>query len=131
MKNENKNTNIDIDQISNPDTSFNPHLDEETKSFNDEKEKEINLDSINLGESILEDVIEEKEVKKQEVKEGDSKTKESKYKYVIYLFLILGLTALVLWFNLTQPAVDMNGNVVQVYQTLPSIMNTLMLQRSR
>lgn len=79
-----------------------------------------NVDHVNdndkLNEIIEEDVIEEKQNK-----EKSKKDKNSKYKYLIYIFVILAITAFVLWYNLTRTTTGVDGDVEYVYQTIPEV----------
>ena len=81
------------------------------------------LDNLDLGEAIAEDIEEQK--KKEEDKE-ELASKKNNYKYFIYLFIILAITAFVLWFNLTRK-VNMPGSdaEVYVYQTFGEIFNSM------
>lgn len=70
----------------------------------------------NLGESIQEDVREEK----KEISEKKN-PKNSLYKYLIYLGIILIITACVLWYNLTRETIGLNGETVLVYETIGDV----------
>ena len=71
-----------------------------------------------LGESIQEDVVEEKQIASQN---REKKQQGNKYKYLIYLSLILLITACVLWYNLIQPTTGLDGTPMLVYETIPDV----------
>lgn len=93
--------------------------------------KEEEQVEINLGESVAEDVEEDKirKTKKKGNKNGGSVSKSDNYKYFIYLFVILGITVFVLWFNLASKTgnVDENGNPIYVYQTIGTVFSKVNL----
>lgn len=81
------------------------------------------LNDINLGESVNEDILEDQEKRKNkdQVEKNPQKKKNDNYKYIIYLLLILTITSLVLWYNLTSKTTDANGNPIYVYQTIGGV----------
>ena len=78
--------------------------------------EDVEVNEQNLGESIQEDVCEEK----KEIKEKKN-PKNSLFKYLIYLGIILLITACVLWYNLTRPTKGINGEDVLVYETIGDV----------
>lgn len=75
-----------------------------------------------LNEVITEDVQEAKaEIDKVKEKQ------ESKFKYLIYLSIILIITAVVLWFNLTETTTGPDGEQCQVYETIPDVLGHINL----
>ncbi len=81
------------------------------------------LDTLDLGEAIEEDIQEAKQ--KEEDKE-ELASKKNNYKYFIYLFVILSITAFVLWFNLTRK-VNIPGSEAEayVYETIGDIFKSM------
>ena len=71
-----------------------------------------------LGDSIQEDVVEEKQIAS---KNREKKQQGNKYKYLIYLSVILLITACVLWYNLIQPTTGLDGTPMLVYETIPDV----------
>ena len=69
-----------------------------------------------LEDIVLEDVQEEEENKKK-----NNEPKSNKYKYLIYLGIILLITGLVLWYNLTRETVGIDGSSQLVYETIPDV----------
>ncbi|MBP5694950.1 MAG: flippase-like domain-containing protein [Bacilli bacterium] len=81
------------------------------------------LDTLDLGEAIKEDI---EEAKQKEENKEEVASKKNNYKYFIYLFVILAITAFVLWFNLTRK-VEMPGSAqeVYVYETIGETFSTM------
>ena len=81
------------------------------------------LDNLDLGEGIKEDI---EEAKQNAENKEEVASKKNNYKYFIYLFIILAITAFVLWYNLTRK-VDMPGQTEQVYvyETIGDIFSSM------
>lgn len=112
MNNDSKKNKKKID-ISSKKSSKQDYLNE---NLNEGKRKNNANPNDKLNEIIEEDVIEEKQNK-----EKNKKDKNSKYKYLIYIFVILAITAFVLWYNLTRTTTGVDGDVEYVYQTIPEV----------
>ena len=89
---------------------------------------EIDLNHVNTTsknkkevENALEDIVLEDVQEEEENKKKNNEPKSNKYKYLIYLGIILLITGLVLWYNLTRETVGVDGSSQLVYETIPDV----------
>lgn len=120
MSNEEKNKDLQEKEIIDKDIDLD--------KINEVDEKELSsifykdVEDINLGEGVNEDILEDQaKTKAKETQKETPKKKNDNYKYIIYLFLILTITGLVLWYNLTSKTTDASGNPIYVYQTIGGV----------
>ncbi len=96
---------------------------EENRINENENKEQEEQEIIASKDAILEDVD---ELKKESEDKKNSKKKEKKkwYKYVLYLGIILIITAIVLGISLTQKTI-VDGEEKMVYETVPSLFGSI------